>query len=105
MVELITPPEPSELKNEAKMRRESTDWNIDSLVAWYGNRLPKYLWSHWKEPLRKEGYTWQSFLKVLSLNKKDIIGWLRDQEEWEELIDQIRRTLTTPWIKKLVVGR
>jgi len=49
MEELSTPPEPVQIKKqilEVKARfgeGSGIDW--DPLAVWYGNRIPRYLWS------------------------------------------------------------
>ena len=88
---LPVPPEPVEIKEEARSSREGTVWNIDSLVLWYGNRLPSYLWNEggWSEIFKAERCNWQCFLKVLSWHKREIIEWVRDGISWKELINKL----------------
>jgi hypothetical protein len=71
---LNIPPEPLMLKKQST-EQKGRKWDIDSLVLWFGNRLPTYLWNDagWSKPLKAEGYNWQSFLKILSLHKKEMI--------------------------------
>jgi len=90
-IKLPIPPEPVELKREAKARKKGTDWKMDSLVLWSRNRLPSYLWNEggWSEIFKREGCNWQCFLKVLSWQKREIIEWVRDGVSWEELIHKI----------------
>jgi len=88
---LPVPPEPVELKREAKAQKKGTNWNMDSLVLWYGNRLPSYLWNEggWSETFKRERCNWQCFLKVLSWHKRELIEWARDGIGWDELINKI----------------
>lgn len=39
--------------------------NWDAYVVWAGNKLPKYLWDHWKNDLKPLGITWQRFMRIL----------------------------------------
>ena len=100
---LIVPPEPVDFKAEAKRQKARESWNIDSLVVWVGNSLPKYLWGYWRDALKKDGYTWQQFLRILSFHRKDIILWLRDEMSWEELIKKVKDSIEGT-IGKLVRG-
>jgi hypothetical protein len=73
------PPEPAEVKKwilEVRKRlgpSEGNDW--DSLAVWYGNRIPKYLWSVRKSALVREGFTWQRFLRLLKYRTDDALLW------------------------------
>ncbi len=103
---LLKPPEPITLKKQSKELSNEKDWKVDSLVAWFGNRLPSYLWkeSGWSKPLKEQGFNWQSFLKILSLHKKDMISWSRDSITWNELLLKIEETLRDPTFKKILTG-
>ena len=72
---LAIPPEPKILKKQFMEQIKGIEFKIDSLTLWFGNRLPSYLWKNggWAKPLKAEGYNWQSFLKILSLHKKEMI--------------------------------
>ena len=92
------PPEPIELKKAMRgmmgsMGDEEKDWQ--SLVAWYGNRIPKYLWTQhgWKKELSKKGLRWQDFLGLLSGRTQEIIRWVNDEISWGSLIETIERDL------------
>ena len=94
MIELPMPEEPIEIKNrivamrkEFGKRGEWADW--DSLATWYGNKLPSYLWEKWKTTLKNEGFTWQSFLKLMSYSKQKIIKWAFGGMDWKELVNAI----------------
>jgi hypothetical protein len=93
--DLTIPNEPLEIKKKAQIEKTKVDWNMDSLIAWSGNSLPKYLWttSNWGTILKKRGYNWQHFLKILSFHKKEIICWLRDDISWEDLVKKIKKTI------------
>lgn len=79
-------------------------WDIDSLGLWFGNQLPRYLWNDagWSTPLKAEGYTWQSFLKILSLHKKEMIQWARHTLTWKDFLTRIQDTITDPVFKTLI---
>jgi len=89
-----TPPEPIELKNESKkVRDKHPDIDSDFLHVWFKQQLPKHLWNYWKDELKRNGFTWQSFLKAVSFHKREIIAWLRDEIDWEQFIESLRNTL------------
>lgn len=97
---LMIPPEPTILKP----RTTTTTWDIDSLGMWFGNQLPRYLWKDagWSQPLKAEGYTWQSFLKVLSLHKKEMIQWARHALSWTDFLRSLQQTIQDPVFKNLI---
>ena len=100
------PPEPVILKENSNNQNEKK-WDIDSLALWFGNKLPSYLWKEggWSKPLKASGYNWQSFLKILSLHKKDMIRWSRNAISWRDLLLKIEETVKDPVFKKLLVSR
>jgi len=102
---LKIPPEPRILKKKSN-DISGKKWDIDTISVWFGNKLPSYLWkeSGWSTPLKKEGYNWQSFLKILSLHKKEMIKWSRDKLSWKELLETIQETIKDPVFKKILVG-
>lgn len=104
-MDFTIPPEPTMLKSQSKQQKNTREWDIDSLVMWFGNRLPTYLWNDagWSKPLKDEGYNWQSFLKILSLHKKDIICWSRDAITWRDFLQKLQDTITNPVLKALLL--
>ncbi len=100
---LSIPPEPLLLKPSLQPGFK-TKWDNDSLGLWFGNQLPRYLWNDggWAAPLKKEGYTWQSFLKALSLHKKDMIQWARDSLAWKDFLHNLQETFTDPVLKTVI---
>jgi hypothetical protein len=106
-MDLTIPPEPTMLKKQSKQQKTTREWDIDSLVMWFGNRLPTYLWNDagWSKPLKEEGYNWQSFLKILSLHKKDIICWSHDAITWKDFLQKLQDTITNPVLKALLLQR
>jgi len=105
-MKLTIPPEPEMLKRQFMEQKKEIGMKIDSLTLWFGNRLPSYLWKNggWSKPLKAEGYNWQSFLKILSLHKKEMIRWSRDALSWREFLLKIQETIRDPVIKKLLLG-
>ena len=102
---LDIPPEPKIIKKYSNEQKEKK-WDIDSITMWFGNRLPSYLWkeSGWSKPLKAEGYSWQSFLKILSLHKKDMIKWSRNTLSWNDFLLKIQETIKDPVFKKILIG-
>ena len=100
-MELRIPPEPRDIKafiREVRGRlgasgvSDDIDW--DSLAVWYLNKLPSYLWRHWKTVLEGHGYTWQRFLKVIKLHTNDAVLWaLSGELSWREFIENVATTL------------
>jgi len=101
---LKQPPEPITLKEQTNAQQQENNWKLDSLLIWFGNRLPSYLWNEggWATPLKEAGFNWQSFLKVLSLHKKDMIQWSRNGITWSELLHNIEQTIKDPLFKKIL---
>jgi len=107
LMDLTIPPEPTMLKKQSKLQKTTREWDIDSLVMWFGNRLPTYLWNDagWSKPLKDEGYNWQSFLKILSLHKKDIIYWSHDAITWKDFLQKLQETISSPVFKAILLQR
>ncbi len=102
MVDIGIPPEPRDVKEFIKGFRQrveemedSRDYEwMDFLAVWYRNKLPKYLWSSWKNELAPLGYSWQKFLRIMRLHAQDFILWaIYDKLTWNELISKICETL------------
>jgi len=102
----VIPPEPTSLKQQSN-EEESKKWDIDTITVWFGNKLPSYLWKEggWAKPLKEEGYNWQSFLKILSLHKKDMIKWSWDTLSWKDFLLKIEETIKDPVLKKIVTSK
>jgi len=103
-VKLSRPPEPTYIKKQTNNQLQEKNLKVDSLLIWLGNKLPSYLWREagWSKTLKKEGFNWQSFLKLLSLHKKDMIKWLRNGITWNELLIKIEETIKDPIIKNMI---
>ena len=100
------PPEPEVLKKQLINHKEEIEMKFDSLTFWLGNRLPSYIWKNggWAAPLKEEGYNWQSFLKILSLHKIEMIKWSSNALSWKDFLQKILETIKDPVLKKMVVG-
>lgn len=103
-MKLKIPPEPRLLKNQFIKQKKNIEMKIDSLTIWFGNKLPSYLWKEggWAKPLKAEGYNWQSFLKILSLHKKDMIKWSWNTLSWKDFLLKIQETIKDPVFKKIL---
>lgn len=94
------PKEPIEIKKQILELRNTwgsnsrIDWN--SLAVWYGNRIPQYLWNAWREELRKKGFTWQEFLKLLRYRTDDALLWVAGKISWENFVKKILESLEGP---------
>jgi len=104
-MKLIIPLEPTLLKQQSEKQKNIGQWDIDSLAMWFGNKLPSYLWKEggWSKPLKEAGYNWQSFLKILSLHKKEMIKWSRNALSWKEFLLKVQDTIKDPVFKNLLV--
>ena len=103
-MKLSIPPEPLMLKMQST-EQKGRKWDIDSLVLWFGKRLPTYLWNDagWSKPLKAEGYNWQSFLKILSLHKKEMIRWSHDTLTWRDFLLKLQDTIRDPVFKSILI--
>jgi len=106
IMRLSIPPEPTIIKNQFGKEINKIEMKIETLTLWFGNRLPSYLWNEggWAKPLKKEGYNWQSFLKILSLHKKDMIKWSWDTLSWRDFLIKIQETLKDPVFKTILAS-
>ena len=104
-MKLSIPPEPIMLKMQSRQQKGRREWDMDSIVLWFGNRLPSYLWKDggWSKPLKIEGYNWQSFLKILSLHKKEMIKWSRNSISWRDFLLNLQDTIRDPVFKKILL--
>jgi hypothetical protein len=105
-MDFTIPPEPVSLKRQFQAQKREVGLKFDSLVLWFGNKLPSYLWKEggWSSKMKEEGYSWQGFLKIISLHKKELIRWSAGSMTWKELLLQLQETISDPLIKKLVIG-
>jgi len=101
---LSRPPEPLAIKTQTQEHINQTNGKLDALLFWFGNKLPSYLWKEggWSQPLKASGYTWQSFLRVLALHKKELIQWIQGTISWTQLLTKIESTLKDPTFQSLM---
>lgn len=96
----MIPKEPAEIKKqilELRVRLGSNneiDWN--SLAVWYGNSIPQYLWSTWKGELKRKGFTWQKFLKLLKYRTDDAFLWVAGKISWADFTKKVLESLEGP---------
>ena len=98
-MKLEIPKEPKELLLQIKTWRKSmpaSDADWDSLVVWYGNQLPQYLWHQWKHILKPMGFTWQKFLRLLRMRTDTVLGWFKGIRLWKETAKDIIDLLESP---------
>ena len=105
-MDLFTPKEPAEVKawilHVEKMTDSSSGINWDTLNVWYGNKLPKYLWDQWKDVLKPAGFTWQSFLKLLSRRTDAVLMWYKGAYTWERFIKETIDLMSGPLGQDLI---
>ena len=91
---LNIPPEPTALRAWMQSLKRTafndTSINWDAYVVWAGNKLPKYLWDHWKDDLRPIGVTWQKFMRILRHRTDVGVMWYQGTLPWA---DFIRKTI------------
>jgi transposase len=104
-VKIGIPEEPQDIKDyilRLRSRMEPSggiDW--DPLLVWAGNKIPQYLWNHWKRELSERGFTWQKFLRLLRYRTDDAILWAYDRITWESFIERIVESIDGPLGKAL----
>ena len=105
-MKLTIPPEPKILKEQFLTQKKNIELKIDSLTVWFGNKLPSYLWKEagWSKPLKEEGYSWQSFLKILALHKKDLIKWSWNSLSWKDFLKKLEDTIKDPVLKRIIIS-
>lgn len=104
-IKLCVPPESAALKTEVKHLRgllsgPGVRW--EPLAVWFGNKIPQYLWAHWKDELKPAGFTWQAFLKLLHYRTDGAVLWLDDALSWEGFVEQTIILITGPAGERLV---
>lgn len=104
--ELKIPEESKEVKKLIKALRsqlgESNTINWDSLSVWYGNKIPQYLWSFWRNELTKRGFTWQKFLRLMKYRTEDAILWVYGRISWKEFTEKVLESIEGPLGRALV---
>jgi len=105
-MKLNIPKEPKDVKDwirtvEAHLEK-SLDVNWENMNVWYGNKLSKYLWEHWGEQLKSQGYTWQIFLRVLKHRTDAVLLWNRGKMKWDDLAQEFINLVEGPFGKEIV---
>ena len=97
---LFIPKDPKEIRNWIRkleeMNSPTSTINWDSFHVWYGNRLPKYLWSEWKNTLKPAGFTWQRFLKLLSRRTDAVLMWYKGAYTWDQFVKETIKLIEGP---------
>jgi len=86
--------EPKDVKERVRVLISQSKGSGESmdripLFVWYGNLVPKYLWSAWKILLEKKGFTWQKFLRLMKFRTDDTLLWVENKISWEEFLARI----------------
>jgi hypothetical protein len=101
---LDIPPESKDLRDEVirvsnSLSGSDLDW--DPLAIWFGNKIPKYLWTHWKSELKPAGFTWQKFLRLLRYRTDGAVLWFHGELPWEDFSQQTIDLINGPLGKKI----
>jgi hypothetical protein len=105
-MELKRVEEPKGIKEQALQRASSYEWRIidrESTIMMFTSSsvfLPKYLWKYWSEELKKNDISWQLFLRVIRMCKREIIEWVEGKVLWEELTKVIEKKINSLFSKK-----
>lgn len=87
------PPEPTDLRAWMLSLKRSTfndpAINWDAYVVWAGNKLPKYLWDHWKGDLKAQGITWQKFMRILRHRTDVGVMWYQGVMPWPDFVQKV----------------
>lgn len=105
---LQIPPEPRDLRDwmQSLKRTQLNDPSInwDAFVVWSGNKLPKYLWDHWKGDLKPLGITWQKFMRIMRHRTDVGVMWYQGVMPWPDFIQKVIDLIGGP-IGKDAVGQ
>lgn len=97
---MTLPAEPIELKVWMISLKDSDYGDLggksEASVIWAGNKLPKYLWDHWKIQLKPFGLTWQKFMQVLHYRTDIGIMWYKGMLPWNDFITSVTKLITGP---------
>lgn len=88
-------PEPLEIKEAIATRIKlcGDDDVCVKMAVWFGNKLPAYLWSRWKEQLIGRGVSWQGMLSIFSDHVDDAARWAMGQATWSDLVKALIREI------------
>lgn len=104
-MKLFIPKEPEHVKewiesvDRGLSKTPGTKW--ESLGVWYGNQLPKYLWSEWKDILKPRGFTWQKFLKLLKHRTDAVLLWHKGMYTWKQFVQETISLIEGPLGKEI----
>src|SRR3989338_4012038 len=97
---LNIPPEPTELRDwmQSLKRNQFNEpaINWDAYVVWAGNKLPKYLWDHWKSDLKPLGITWQKFMRILRHRTDVGVMWYQGALPWADFVQKVAELMKGP---------
>ena len=97
-MELERPPEPGHLKDEVHRllerhpdaREEGSHSVADALSYWYGNKLPRYLWSAgWGPKLKEAGLDPDRFMQTVGAHRIGFLKWIDGEMGWDKLLEYI----------------
>ena len=98
--------EPLEIKKDIqdliyRMREET--WDYQSLGVWAANKIPQYLWTEldWKSTLKEDNWTWPRFLKMMSHHTNDLIRWVSNEMNWEEVVKTLLDDMKNPVLQRM----
>ncbi len=108
-MKLPTPKEPVEIKKWME-DVHATLYNAPGInwapaVVWAGNKLPKYLWDHWKDELKANGFTWQKFMRLMRYRTDNVLLWYGGALSWPKLVGTITEMAEGPLGKELAKKR
>ena len=93
-VDLSIPPEPDGLRELAFIAEvKSEGFSCFSLHTLHPAYLPSYLWRHWGEVLRREGISWQLFLRLVCSQRESVYLWVMGRASWEWLVGRIKKAI------------
>ncbi|GEM_PF-441694 len=97
---LAIPPEPTELRSWMQSLKkgqfDDPGINWDVYVVWSGNKLPKYLWDHWKGDLKPLGINWQKFMRILRHRTDVGVMWYQGTLPWADFVQKVAELMKGP---------
>lgn len=68
----------------------------DAHIIWAGNKLPKYLWDHWKNDLKPLGINWQKFMRILRHRTDVGVMWYQGTLPWVDFVQKVTGLIKGP---------
>ncbi|MDO8572921.1 MAG: hypothetical protein Q7S11_04110 [bacterium] len=98
---LIFPTEPKETKTWMLSLKNNSFTNDgtkkdDAYILWAGNKLPKYLWDHWKDDLKPLGINWQKFMRILHHRTDVGVMWYQGTLPWADFVQKVVELMNGP---------